>query len=183
MVKLLIKSIGAGLAIVLGAIIYLNLLNWVGAVFFSIGLYLVLWFGLTLYTGKVGYIKSKRDILDIILIFIGNAIGCAAIFCIFGNAAAITIASAKLAQPLWLAAIKAIFCGILIYAGVDQYKKGKEYAPIIAVPAFILLGAEHSIADLCFFFAAGAFTPQAALFILIVAVGNAIGSLFWRAIT
>lgn len=183
MAKLLIKSVGAGVAIAIGTLIYLNLLNWVGAVFFSIGLYLVLWFGLNLYTGKVGYIKSKRDVIDVLFIFLGNAIGCALMFCSFGNAAAITIASAKLAQPLWLAAIRAVLCGILIYAGVDQYKKGKEYAPIIAVPAFILLGAEHSIADLCFFFAAGAFTPQAALFILVIAIGNAIGSLLWRAIT
>lgn len=100
-----------------------------------------------------------------------------------GGQFVVALAAAKLAAPLWLVFIKAIVCGILIYAAVDQYKKEKEYAPLIAVPAFILVGAEHSIADICFFMMAGCFSIEAIIFITVVALGNAVGSLFWRFLT
>lgn len=181
--KLFVKSIGAGVAIAIGAAIYLTLQNWIGAVFFSIGLYLVLWFGLNLYTGKVGYINTSKDCVNILLIFIGNILGCFAIFYLFPNPVAMSIVASKLAQPFWIIYIKSVFCGILIYACVEVYKKGKEFSPLIAVPAFILMGAEHSIADACFIIAAGALTLEALGFIILVAIGNATGSLLWRILT
>lgn len=178
------KSILAGMAIAIGAIIFCALGGGItGALFFSVGLYLVLWFNLNLYTGKVGYINSIKEVPNILLIFIGNALGCALAFTIFPTSFAISIAAAKLSVPLYLVFIKAIICGILIYAGVDQYKKHKDYAPLVIVPAFILAGAEHSIADICYFIIARSFSLEVILFILIVAIGNAIGSLLWRFLT
>lgn len=179
-----LKSFGAGLAIAIGALLYINIGGGVaGAIMFSIGIYLVLWFGLNLYTGKIGYINSYKDIPNILLIIIGNLIGCALTLISPATPFVISITAAKLAQPLYIIFIKAIICGILIYAGVDQYKKQKEYAPILAIPAFILAGAEHSIADACYFIAARAFSLEVVIFILIVIIGNAIGSLLWRFLT
>jgi formate/nitrite transporter FocA (FNT family) len=178
--KEFIKSIAAGAAIAIGTSIYLALGGWIGAVFFAIGLYLILWFKFNLYTGKVGYIKSIKDTPNLFAIFIGNLIGCCLIFILLPSAAAATIVATKLSISLWLVLIKAIICGILIYAAVEQYKQGKEYAPALAVPAFILCGAEHSIADLCFLMAAGVFNLEAIIFILVVAIGNGIGSLLTR---
>ena len=183
MVKLFVKSISAGIAIAIGAAAYLAIPGIAGAFLFSIGLYLVLWFNLNLYTGKVGYINTSKDIVNIFLIFIGNIIGCFAIMYLFPHPVAIELVATKLAQPFWTVCVKAIFCGILIYACVDAFKQGVKFSPLIAVPAFIIMGAEHSIADACFIIAAGAFTPTALAFIIFVALGNAVGSLLWRVIT
>ena len=181
--KEFIKSIAAGASIAIGTTIYLALGGWIGAAFFAIGLYLILWFKFNLYSGKVGYINSIKETPNLFIIFIGNLIGCCLIFLIFPSTAATTIMLTKLSVSLWIVLIKGIVCGVLIYAAVQQYKKGKEYAPALAVPAFILCGAEHSIADLCFLMAAGIFNLEAIIFICVVAVGNAIGSLAIRAIT
>lgn len=175
------KSILAGCAISIGAMVFVGVGGgWIGATLFSIGLYLVLWYGLNLYTGKVGYANSFKDIVSLIIIFIGNLIGCALSFATPFSQMAADMAAAKLALPLWLVFVKAIICGILIYAGVDQYKKQKQYAPIIAVPAFILAGAEHCIADICYFIMARTISIEVIVFILVVVIGNAIGSLLWR---
>lgn len=48
------KAILAGAAIAIGAMLYLIVGGVAGAIGFTIGLYLVLWYGLNLYTGKVG---------------------------------------------------------------------------------------------------------------------------------
>ena len=56
----LIKSILAGIAIGIGAMIFLSLGNPFGAIFFSVGLYAILWYRLSLYTGKIGYINSVK---------------------------------------------------------------------------------------------------------------------------
>lgn len=175
----LIKSIWAGVAIAIGTLLFLLVGGVWGAIFFTIGLYMVLWFKLNLYTGKIGYIKRMSNIPKIILILIGNCIGCCIMFA-FSPAAAGAIVATKLATPLLVVLVKSIICGILIYVAVEQYKNGKEYAPLIAVPAFILCGAEHSIADICFIIAAGAFTWQSAIFLGVVAIGNAIGSLLFK---
>ena len=184
----IIKSIGAGIAIAIGAIIYLSLGGWAGAVFFSIGLYLVLWFKLNLYTGKVGYLNSPKDIPNLLFMLLGNIIGCALCAILIPAPAAYAVVIAKLSTPIGLIFIKSIICGILIYAGVDQFKAGRSYAPIIAVPAFILCGAEHCIADICFIFGAllyntAIITPYLFLFLGVIIIGNAIGSLLMRAIS
>lgn len=86
---------------------------------------------------------------------------------------------AKLQNNLIIVFFKAVICGILIYAAVDQFKNGKEYAPLIAVPAFILCGAEHCIADICFFISAGILNWNFIPFLLVVIIGNSIGSLLF----
>lgn len=178
------KAILAGAAIAIGAMLYLTVGGVAGAIGFTIGLYLVLWYGLNLYTGKVGHASSWKDWLNLLFMLIGNIIGTLLVVMILPHPAAIAAITAKLTVPLWIVFLKAVVCGILIYAGVDQYKKGHRYAPIIAVPAFILCGAEHCIADFCFFVAAGAIMPTTFIpFILIVILGNSIGSLLFRFLT
>ena len=175
------KSIFGGIAIGIGSLIFLNLGGVAGMVGFSIGLYLILWFNLNLYTGKIGYV-TKKTMGSTLLILLGNLVGCLFMLIFAPVPAAITLITTKLATPWYLVFIKSIICGILIYAAVEQYKQGKEYAPIIAVPAFIACGAEHCIADFCFVLLAGpslSFIP----FFLLVAAGNSIGSIIFRFIT
>lgn len=107
------------MSIAIGAMIYSSIGGVAGALMFSIGLYLVLWYGLDLYTGKVGYANSFKDIGKLLLIFIGNLIGCLLAILIPPGPAVAAIATSKLSISLVYAFFKAIICGILIYAGVD----------------------------------------------------------------
>lgn len=166
------SSIMGGFSIAIGFLCYMNCYNPLGAVIFSIGLYLVLWNNFFLFTGRIGYCKTKKDFLQALQILIGNAFGCSLslIYSLPKN-----IIENKLNQPLYIVFIKGFICGILIHVAVDFYKKGKTLAPLLAVPAFILCGAEHCIADLCFMFAGRTFDF---LFLLVVIIGNTCGSLF-----
>ncbi len=89
---------------------------------------------------------------------------------------------AKLAMPWWLTFVKAIGCGILMYIAVDIYKTKQNYWGIITcIPAFILAGFEHSIADMFYIYCSnychcGNITWKVGVFIIIVIVGNAIGA-------
>ena len=74
--------------------------------------------------------------------------------------------------------IAAIFCGVLMYAAVKTYAKGKTLVGIIfCIPTFILCGFEHSVADMYYFTVAsfGGFDPMSILFVLVAVVGNTLG--------
>ena len=72
--------------------------------------------------------------------------------------------------------LKGIFCGMLMFIAADVYKKKQSYlGAFICVPVFILAGSEHSIADMYYFCASWTFSLEALAFILLVALGNAIG--------
>lgn len=176
-----IDSIFAGAMIAIGAVIYLNCPNRiVGAFLFSIGLIVIMEFEFNLYTGKVGFARTVKDSLRLVLIFIMNAIGCSLIFLLPTNDA-INIWTGRLDYPLYVVFVKAVVCGILIYVCVHQHKINSREVSImttlVAIPAFILCGAEHSIADICFMLAARDFALKGVIFIVIVATGNAVGAL------
>lgn len=176
----LIYAFWGGASIAIGSLLYLNVGGICGALGFSIGLYLILWFKLHLYTGKIGYISKPIDAANLFFILLGNIIGCFVCFIVQPHPIAIQLITTKLEANLFIVFIKAVLCGILIYAAVEQYKLGISYAPIIAVPAFILCGAEHCIADICFFIAAGDWRLDFIPFIFIVIFGNSVGSILFR---
>jgi formate/nitrite transporter FocA (FNT family) len=146
---------------------------------FSIGLFTVFTFSLDLYTGKVGYIveNDRRYILYLIVVILGNFVGCLLMGYAFSSESAEALAAAKLNDPDYLRVLfKGIMCGVLMFIAADYYKVKKGYlATFICVPVFILAGFEHSIADMFYFCAAGEFTLEALIFILVVIVGNGIG--------
>lgn len=167
----MLESIMAGVAIAIG---FLTLSSSFGALSFSIGLYIVLWMGYNLFTGKIGYARSKEAILVCLKYFIGNAIGC----CIaFIKKLPNEIMIEKVNENIFISFIESVICGIIIFIAVQMYKEKHYFAPLLCVPAFILAGAEHCIADICFLFATRYFTIKSILFILLVTFGNSIGSL------
>lgn len=172
------RSILAGVAIAIGAYINLKVGGVAGAILFSVGLFLVCNFKLNLYTGKVGYTGIKENLP----ILLGNAIGSLVLY-FYPTEKAIKIIQDKINIPIYITFINSIICGILIYAAVECFKKKKDYMILICVPAFILFGAEHCIADICYAASAHFISDKFIFFIATVVIGNSIGSILFRFIT
>ena len=184
--NLIVKSILAGLLISLAGIVYLNCPEKiVGSLLFSLGLISVILLEANLFTGKIGYVNSKRSILESLLILVFNLVAAAIVGLIYrcGSDAATPIVESKLlvfSETWWLTGLKAIGCGAAIYLAVEGYKKSKSLIPVIlGVMTFILAGWNHCIAD-CFYMAAGSSSALAIPYLLVVIVGNSIGSLLIR---
>ena len=184
--NLITKSILAGLLISLAGIVYLNCSDKiVGSLLFSLGLISVILLEANLFTGKIGYVNSKRSILDSLLILVFNLVAATIVGLIYrcGSAAAAPIAESKLlvfSETWWLTGLKSIGCGAAIYLAVEGYKKSKSLIPVIlGVMTFILASWNHCIAD-CFYMAAGSSSVLAIPYLLVVIVGNSIGSLLIR---
>ncbi len=184
--NLITKSILAGLLISLAGIVYLNCSDKiVGSFLFSLGLISVILLEANLFTGKIGYVNSKRSILDSLLILVFNLVAATIVGLIYrcSSNAAVSIAESKLlvfSETWWLTGLKSIGCGAAIYLAVEGYKKSKSLIPVIlGVMVFILAGWNHCIAD-CFYMAAGSSSVLAIPYLLVVIVGNSIGSLLIR---
>lgn len=97
--NLITKSILAGLLIALAGITYLNCLDkTVGSLLFSLGLISVILLEAKLFTGVIGYINSKRSILDSLVILIFNLVTAIVVGFIYRGSsdAAVMIAESKL---------------------------------------------------------------------------------------
>lgn len=84
--------------------------------------------------------------------------------------------------------ILGIFCGLLMYLAVENGKNCRDKADVsfvfgicIPVMIFILSGFNHSVADCFYYFSAGA-TVEGALYIITVALGNAVGGMLIPAV-
>lgn len=188
MLNALLGGLSAGILISIGGCVYLACDNkYVGAVLFSVALLCICIKGYYLFTGKVGYIvesHKKDDVAALLSGLAGNAIatavcGLVARYAIPTSAAvAETVCSAKLGQSAPQTLIRAIFCGVLMYLAVSIYKEKDTVSGIVfCVPVFILSGFEHSIANMFYFSAAADFSLQAAVYIIIVVIGNSIGGM------
>ncbi len=194
----LVKSVGAGMAIGIGAVIFLSTENKVaGAILFSVGLFLVCSFGLFLFTGKIGYVLSNRNKPNCAVIWFGNLLGSLLISAPVRFArpelheTALKMVGAKLEKNLLAVLFLAFFCGVLMYAAVENFRRhpgevSGVFGVVMCVTAFILCGFEHSIADMsyCIFAVDSAATAgKSLLFLLVVTVGNSLGALALRGIT
>ena len=179
-IRLLIKSIIAGIMISVGCVVNLSCDNkYIGAILFCIGLITILLFNFNLYTGKVCYIPNNKPsyILQILLILFGNILGCIIMGVLF-PITPISICTTKLSYDLQTVLIKSIMCGLLIYIAVDSYKKYKTLLPtLFCIPIFILSGYIHVIADTFYFVSAQAFNTNTIIYILVAAIGNAFGGM------
>ncbi len=178
--KCLVRAILAGMMIGIGGCVYLGCeVKWVGAILFAVGLFTIFSFRLDLYTGKVGYVfdNDRSYIPYLLVVILGNFIGCLILGLMMPLDAASNLAQAKLDNYSFLPVLfKGVLCGMLMFIAADCYKNTKSFiATFVCVPVFILAGFEHSIADMFYFCSAGAFSPESLIFILTVLIGNAIG--------
>lgn len=193
--KTFIKAVAAGLAISIGAASYLSCENKiVGSLLFTAGLFTICFFGLNLYTGKIGYALDMEHPIDCLTIWFGNGVGCVmgGVLLRFANPSLAdvgrVVTQAKLEIPLLRAVVLGIFCGILMYIAVHNYIEnphmlGKCIGIVVCIPAFIICGFEHCIANIVYFTlgirSVSELLPMLA-FTLAVSSANAIGAIFFR---
>ncbi len=169
----MIKAILAGICMSIASFMYLQIGGVLGAILFSSGLLLILNMEFKLFTGTIGYISTQHDVIDNIIILIGNLLGSLAALYI-PQEIALDLVIKKLSIPLPIIFYKSIICGALIYIAVDCFKNKKVYMVPVCVVAFILYQAEHCIADFCFMIAARELSIS---FMIIAILGNSIGAI------
>ncbi len=193
--SILAKAIMSGIMIGIGGIVYLMVDNkYLGGLLFSFGLFTIIQCGFALYTGKVGYIPENKPIYirEVLITLLGNIIGTG----VAAGLARLTRigttlqerASAamdtKMNDSVLSQIVLGLFCGLLMYLAVDNGKRCKQsgsdfsfvFGTAVPVMVFIFCGFNHSIAD-CFYMFAANPSFKGGLYVLTVAVGNALGGM------
>lgn len=188
--KVFLSGILAGFSIGLGGVAFLSLDNKViGAAIFTVGLFTVCTMGFNLYTGKVCYVfdNDAAYAKSLPLMWLGNLCGAGltAFFVAMTRNAGISEKAAALCRTKLDDSLVSLFflgllCDIFIYIAVEGYKNnphevGKYLSLFFGVMGFILCGTEHCVADMFYFWMAGAWSAQAVLRILVITLGNSVG--------
>ena len=133
---------------------------------------------LPLYTGQIGFIAEKRKI-DLIKIFLWNLIGIGIIVLMkmFTDPIFINIliekATLKFDKSILRMFIDGFICGTLIHFAV---KCKKPLLTVMSITIFILIGAEHCIADMAYIVCVPSLLNY--LKFLMVVMGNSFGAIF-----
>lgn len=187
-----IKGIYAGLMISIGGIVYLSVENPVaGSFLFSIGLLMVCMYKMNLYTGMVGFIfiHKPKFVFGLFTSLLGNL--CATL--LVGRlmrytrltgivTRASSIVNTKLGDNLLSIFILSMFCGMLMYIAVNNFRTskneiGKYVGIFMCVMVFILSGFEHCVANMFYFSLANVLTYKVLLYLIIMILGNSVGSI------
>lgn len=192
-INVLLLSFIAGILIAIGGTVFLSCESkYLGALLFSVGLFFIVEGKYKLYTGAIGYLfeNDKNENLQLITILLGNFLGTFLI----SNILRLTrvsdflieksekLVDIKLNDNWYSIFFLSCMCGILIYLGVDNYKKStnnfsKILGIIICVVVFIISGFEHCIANMFYFSLANSWNLKSLLYILIMVLGNSLGGL------
>jgi formate/nitrite transporter FocA (FNT family) len=135
-------------------------------------------------------------LFDLLLIWLGNLAGCAAVGYAVRATRTLNVIQAKVENivavktadsPVSLF-ILAIFCGMLMFTAVDAFKNEKLPAvcrPVmvfLCVMVFILSGFEHCIANMYYFSAADAWNINTLILTLLMTLGNSVGGNLFAAL-
>jgi len=173
-----------------------------GGVVFSLGLILVIVGGAELFTGNalmiMAAVDNKISMRQLLrnwgVVYVGNLIGAVGLAVAFGfsglldaqmGATAVKFAETKASIPMFEAVIRGALCNALVCLAVwltfaARTVTGKILAILWPISGFVLLGLEHSVANMYFFpqgWAAGANVTLGAAVanLAFVTVGNIIG--------
>ena len=179
-----IKAVFAGFMIGIAALVSIGAGgSYVGAILFSIGLVIIVLCDYNLYTGKIGYITSLKEIPKYLKYILGNFIG-VYIISLTTSINSPEIINAKMSAPLLLVFAKSVGCGFLMFIAVNSYKKHKSLLGTMGcVAAFLLAAYEHSIADMFYMCLGKSYNIQTLVFLSIVILGNALGALLHKLIS
>ena len=192
--KIFVSAVLAGVAVGLGGLVYLSVENRVvGAALFAVGLFVICTFGLHLFTGKVCYVweNDRAYALTLPLIWLGNLAGTG----LTAGAASLTRLAPIAEKAAALCAVKTgdgllslfvlgLLCNLFIYIAVEGFRSnphelGKYLSIFFGVMVFILAGTEHCVADMFYFWMAGAWSGRAILCPLTITLGNAAGGMLF----
>lgn len=182
-------AILAGICISIGCVVNLRVGGIAGAVLFAFGLTTVVYYGLKLYTGTAGFIRCQGDWGMLVVVLLGNIVGCLLTAWLIAYAQpdciepAAKILAGRLAKGPLACFLLAIGCGFIMTTAVEFARKGKVLPLVLGVPVFILCGFAHSIADAFYFLVspADAVLKPAVLVVYISEVlGNFVGCNLYR---
>ena len=172
----------AGLCIGFGVIISLTIENPIFAsLFFAFGLLVIIAMGLPLYTGRIGFMKECKTFPSMLA---ANLLGVIS-----------TIVIYVLSKPEFIETIRAvslikyqknsfqmlccgILCGMLIHFAV---KVKSISVTFLAIAIFILIGAEHCIADFPYLLVNFSLSNLMKWFIIVI--GNSVGAILIEVLT
>jgi len=198
-IKTLLSAIMAGALIAIAGTTYLYLMTdykIIGAFLFGFGLLCVVTLDYKLYTGRIGYLidHDKTYIFEILIIIFGNILGGLLIgsiiylsnYEIIINTAKLLVET-KLSKNLLEIFGLSMLCGMMMYLGVDGYKRinnsvAKVVVNMFAVVIFVLLGFEHSIANVYYFILAHNYSWYMLLSFVIMLIGNGVGAILLNTI-
>lgn len=169
----------AGMAISLGAYVYLLNAGFYGAILFSVGLLAVVHHKFFLYTGKIHTVSQWVDPILLAVILLFNIAGCWLVSLAVNDTWVIQECQRIVTERATLNFPEALFkgagCGFLITLAVIGYGKSK-LTLILCVVAFIMAGFTHSVAD-AFYYCVGreAMSEGAMLTYLGTVIGNFLG--------
>lgn len=185
-------AILAGICIAIGGTVNLKVGGVAGAVLFAFGLTTVVYYGLKLYTGTAGFIRRHGDWSMLVIVLIGNIIGCllTALAIRYAHPDCIDkagdILTGRITKGPFACGLLAIGCGFIMTTAVQFARQGKMLTLLLGVPVFILCGFTHSIADAFYFLAAPwdvVCQPIVALIYVSEVIGNFIGCNLYRWMT
>ena len=187
-----LRAILAGFMIGAGGTLFLSVENrYMGSFLFGIGLFTILVFKLSLFTGKVGYAVQQKAsyLVDLAIIWAGNLIGTVGVGLMMlqtRSAAALTekaaaICHTKLDDGLVSIFVLSIFCGVMMFLAADNFKKAenamqKNIGIFLPVMVFIICGFEHCVANMFYFTVAQAWSEKAVVYLLVMSLGNSVGA-------
>lgn len=182
-------AILAGICISIGCVVNLRVGGVAGAVLFAFGLTTVVYYGLKLYTGTAGFIRRQGDWSMLIMVLIGNIIGCLLTAWLIAYAQpdciepASKILAGRLTKGPLACFLLAIGCGFIMTTAVEFARKGKMLPLVLGVPVFILCGFAHSIADAFYFLVSPAeqvLQTEVLIVYLSEVLGNFVGCNLYR---
>lgn len=172
-----------------------------GSILFSCGLLLVCAFKFKLYTGQIGKVfeHDKSFIIDLLVMLCGNFVGAVCVGLLaslinpndtyvevnkaVGLSKLVDFAGGSVSWYQLL--IQSLFCGMLVYLGVEVYNFGKDNVTkvlgiILAVAVFVVSGYSHCVANMYYMSASRLIFEHFGGFLLsllISIIGNSIGAI------
>lgn len=152
MFKTFRSAVMAGFTVGLAAFGYLCIGGVVGAVVFAFGLLTVVAYKLSLFTGTAGFIR-KNEIPSLLLILLGNVIGCLVVSLMTRvsandlQSAAQGIIQSRIDNGALRSGVLAIGCGFIMTTAVTFARKGNLLPLLFGVPLFIFCGFPHCLVD------------------------------------
>lgn len=167
--------------------------RFIGAILFSLGLFVILAFEMKLFTGLIPDLPHAKlkNLWKLPVCLVGNLIGVFAVYFLVSQTSygemvlntGATVIRNKLNHDNWAisAVCSGILCGILITISIlsvhHSHKKGlsANVGVIFPIIVFAFCGFDHSIANMFYFYCLGEISWQVVGYILLTILGNMIG--------